>query len=72
MAKKESFEESLEKLESIVSSLESENLDLDKSLKEFESGVKLYKSCKEYLDKAEKKITKLTEDLKLEEYTDSV
>ena len=68
MAKKENFEESLEKLEKVVSDLESGELDLDKSLKEFEKGVALYKSCKDYLDKAEQKIAKLTDSLKLEDY----
>lgn len=61
------FEKSLEKLEQIVESLESGELSLDKSLKQFEDGMVLYKDCKKILDKAEKKIAQLTNDLKEED-----
>ena len=60
------FEKSLDELEKIVAGLESGKLSLDKGLEEFEKGVKLYKGCKEELDKAEKKIMKLTDSLKEE------
>lgn len=68
MAKKD-FENTLEKLEEIVQGLESGELPLDKSIKEFEEGIKLYKSCKSFLEDAEKKIQVLTDSLKEEEYT---
>ena len=61
--KKATFEESLELLESIVRELESGKVPLDDSLKKYEEGVKVYRSCKELLSKAEKKITVLTEKL---------
>lgn|GEM_PF-163209 len=61
------FEKSLEKLEGIVEKLESGELSLEKSLKEFEQGMDLYKKCKKVLDQAEKKITKLSKDLKEED-----
>lgn len=60
---KKSFEQSLENLEQLVSSLEQGELSLDDSIEKFEEGVKLYKFCKDQLGKAEKKITKLTESL---------
>lgn len=62
--KKIDFEESLNNLESIMESMESGELSLDKSIDKFEEGVKLYKECKKYLDKAEKKIQSLSESLK--------
>lgn len=60
---KVSFEDSLEKLEELVHSLESGELSLDESLKQFEEGVSLYKSCRDQLDKTEKKLSLLTDQL---------
>jgi exodeoxyribonuclease VII small subunit len=68
MAKKKTLENSLEELEKIVTELESEELPLDDSIKFFEKGVELYKSCKTQLESAEKKIKVLTDDLKEEDY----
>ena len=60
MAKKElSFEESMERLEEIVSSLESGEFPLDESLKLFEEGVKLFKFCNKKLESVEKSVKKL-------------
>lgn len=70
MSKKESFEANLTKLEKLVTELESGELGLDKSLEKFEDGLELYNNCKASLEKAEKKITILTESLKEDEYTD--
>lgn len=68
MAKKRlKFEEALESLESIVSSLESGELPLDESLKEFEKGLSIYKDCKSVLLDAEKRIEVLGEELKKED-----
>lgn len=69
MTKKEkelSFEESLGQLEQIVNSLESGDLSLEKGLEHFERGVELYKSCKGRLENVEKKVSKLTAELKEE------
>jgi exodeoxyribonuclease VII small subunit len=65
--KTQTFETQLEKLEDIVGQLESGELNLDDSLKKFEEGVKLFKSCKDKLSKAEKKIAQLNESLNEEE-----
>ncbi len=67
MTTKKNFEESLKELESIVTQLESGELSLEKSLEQFEVGTKLYKSCKDQLLVAEKKIALLTESLKEED-----
>lgn len=66
-SKKDTFESTLEKLEQIVGELESKELDLEASLEMFEKGVMLYKDCKKHLEKVEKKINKLSENLKEEE-----
>lgn len=67
MIAKKNFETSLKELESIVSKLESGEIDLEQSLEQFEIGTRLYKECKEQLSVAEKKISVLTESLKEEE-----
>ncbi|MBN1898582.1 MAG: exodeoxyribonuclease VII small subunit [Spirochaetes bacterium] len=57
MNKKEpGFEQAMKRLEDIVSKLESDNFDLDKSIELFEEGIKLSKFCKKKLEEAEQKI----------------
>lgn len=65
---KKSLEDSLNKLEEIVGQLESGELGLDQSIKEFEKGIKLYKDCQTLLSSAEKKIKILTDSLNEENY----
>ncbi len=65
---KKNFEQSLEKLEEVVTQLENGDLSLDDSIKKFEEGIKLYKTCKQVLGDAEKKISILTESMNEEEY----
>jgi exodeoxyribonuclease VII small subunit len=50
------FEDSLKKLETIVSQLEQGDLALEDSLKLFEQGVGLSAACKQELDAAEGKV----------------
>lgn len=54
-----SFEQALQKLEELVSGVESGELDLEKSLKAFEEGNKLIATCRSHLDSAEMKIEKI-------------
>lgn len=68
---KENFEESIKKLEEIVSELENGNLNLDESVKKFEDGMKIAKQCNTILEDAEKRITILLEkdgELKEEDF----
>ena len=53
------FESRLEALETLVEQLEEGDLTLDDSLKAFEKGVSLTKSCLNTLKKAELKVKKL-------------
>lgn len=50
------FEDSLRKLETIVTQLEEGDLPLEQSLKLFEEGVGLSALCKKQLDEAEGKV----------------
>ena len=56
MEKKMSFEESMGRLEQIVRSLEQGNVALEDSLKLFEEGTQLVRSCGKLLDEAELKV----------------
>jgi exodeoxyribonuclease VII small subunit len=59
MAKKQTFEKAMEKLEEIVGDLESGDPTLDMALKKFEEGIKLSKFCSEKLDEMEQRISVL-------------
>ena len=56
------FEESIKELEEIVEKLELGDASLDESLKLFENGIKLSKSCQKMLDNAEKKVSVLMQN----------
>ena len=75
MAKKKSspsFEEALQKLESLVEKMESGDTSLERSLESFEEGMHLIKACREQLENAEQKVQSLIKDsdgnLDLEEF----
>lgn len=57
--KEEKFEQSLEKLQNLVRDLESGECSLEDSIKKFEEGMALAKSCQERLSQAEQKIEML-------------
>lgn len=67
MTKKIDIEKNLQRLEELVHGLESGDLTLDDSLKNFEEGVKLYTDSKGYLEKVEKKVLELTDKLEAKE-----
>lgn len=56
------FEESMKKLEDIVSILEKGELNLDESVSKFEEGMKISKQCSKILEDAEKRITILLQN----------
>ena len=64
MTKKQSFENSVQELDSIVDKMESGQLSLDESLQLFEKGVQLTRSCQKMLADAESKIEKLMNEVK--------
>ena len=56
MAKKMTFEESMARLEQIVRAMERGDAQLDESLKLFQEGTELVRSCSKMLEEAELKI----------------
>ena len=69
------FEDSLRKLETIVTQLEDGDIPLEQSLKLFEEGVGLSALCKKQLDEAEGKVEMLIKQrdgsTKLETFPDT-
>lgn len=61
MAKAQTLEQSFEKLEEIIGSLEDSSISLEDSFKIYNEGIKLIKSCNQQLDKVEKKIVVLNQ-----------
>ncbi len=70
MAIKNDFEANLKNLEQMVKKLEAGDVALDQAISDFEKSVALYKECKNYLDKAEKRILILNDELKESELKD--
>ena len=56
LSQKNSFEQALKELEDAADRLESGDLGLDDSIKEFEKGIKLARYCQQKLEEAERKI----------------
>ena len=54
------FEQQLESLEALVSSLETGDLSLEDSMKSFEQGIKVARECQKALKEAEQKVEILT------------
>jgi len=55
-----SFETALSELENLVERMESGELTLEESLKSFEQGIALTRSCQQALNEAEQKVEILT------------
>ncbi len=63
MTKEKSFEDLFQRLEEIVQEMESEDLQLEKSLTLFEEGVKLSEQLRGQLTGAEQKVSELMDKL---------
>ena len=57
-----SFESAMIELEELVTKIETGNLSLEDSLKEFENGIKLSRICQSALKDAENRVKILTEN----------
>ncbi len=57
---KETFEESLKKLETASEKLKSQDTSLEEAIKNYEEGLKYYKACSEILNEAKQKVEVIT------------
>ena len=62
-AKKMTLEQSFESLDGIIDELSSGELTLEASFKKYEEGIKLIKNCNEAIDKVEKKLIVINDDV---------
>ena len=58
----ETLEESMERLETILDTLEGDDISLEESFALYQKGMKLVQSCKEKIDTVEKKVQILDEN----------
>jgi len=63
LAKEPTFKQAIEELEKITDSLESGELELEKSLALFERGTELIKFCQDKLDSTQTKVQALIDSL---------
>ena len=63
---KQTFEQSVARIDEIVTLLEKGDVQLDKSLALFEEGVKLIEACGTMLDNAEQKVVRLQKAVSVE------
>jgi len=66
MAKKESYEEMLTKLQDILNNLETDELNLEESMKSYEDGIKLVNNIYKILDSYEAKISIIKDEKEVE------
>ena len=66
MAKKESYEEMLTKLQDILNNLETDELSLEDSMRFYEDGVKLVNKIYKILDSYEAKISIIKDEKEVE------
>jgi len=62
-----SFEQAIKELTDIVGKIEQGQIPLQDSLKQYEKGMALIKHCKGILEKAERRIEKITKEEKSED-----
>lgn len=64
------LEENFAKIEAILSDLERSDISIEDAFNKYCEGVELLRKCDESIDKVEKKVLKLMEDGKTEEFAD--
>ena len=64
----ETLEESMERLETILDTLEGDDISLEESFTLYQKGMKLVQSCKEKIDTVEKKILIMNGDGGFDEF----
>lgn len=62
------LEEAFSILEETVAKLETEDISLEESFKEYKYGMEMLKYCNDKIDKVEKKVLKINEDGETDEF----
>lgn len=67
-----SFEKKIEELELLVSRMEEGDMTLDETMKSYERGISLTRSCQKALNEAENKVDILSKDMEVKPYDGDV
>ncbi len=67
-AKETTLEEDFERMEELLRQMESEEIGIEEAFSKYEEGIKLVKACNEKIDRVEKKVKTLSDDLKTEDF----
>ena len=62
---KTTLEEDFKKLESLLKEMEREDIGIEDAFAKYAEGMQLIKTCNEKIDRVEKKVMQLSDDLKL-------
>ena len=62
---KTTLEEDFKKLESLLKEMEWEDIGIEDAFAKYAEGMQLIKTCNEKIDRVEKKVMQLSDDLKL-------
>ena len=63
-----SLEEAFEQIEEVISHLETEEITLEQSFREYDRGMKLLRHCNDTIDRVEKRVLQINEDGGLDEF----
>lgn len=63
-----SLEQAFEQIEEVIANLETEEITLEQSFREYDRGMKLLQYCNEAIDRVEKKVLQINEDGGLDEF----
>lgn len=63
-----SLEDTFEQIEEVITHLESEEITLEESFREYNRGMKLLQHCNATIDQVEKKVLQINEDGGLDEF----
>ena len=65
-----SLEENFAEIEALLEELEQDDISIEDAFDKYSRGIELLKQCDRCIDKVEKKVLKLMEDGKTEEFAD--
>lgn len=68
MAKELTLEQTFEKIEKLIETLEQDEISLEDSFKAYQEGMKLIKTCNDKINKVEKQVLVLNENGDLDEF----
>lgn len=66
--KETTLEEDFARMEELLAEMEKEDIGIEEAFAKYEEGIKLVKSCNDKIDKVEKKVKTLSDDLKTEDF----